>query len=225
MNAKLSALLQTLALSVSDEQVRQLAAYMALLKKWNQVYNLTALREEAQMFTLHLADCLAAVPLMQRFLPPVAGGGVQVLDVGSGGGLPGVVLAILWPQVTVHCVDTVGKKAAFIAQVAAQLGLKNLKAHHARVENLKAQDLGEMQIITCRAFAALPDFVKWTAHLLAPNGVWLGMKGQDPEQEIQSLPSGVVWQQTLALQVPDLEAQRCLVVMKKAEQKTGLAHA
>jgi 16S rRNA (guanine527-N7)-methyltransferase len=134
------------------------------------------------------------------------------LDVGSGGGLPGVVIAICCPNVSVICVDAVSKKAAFVQQVAASLRLGNLKGVHARVETLA----GPFDVIGSRAFASLPDFVNWSASALAPNGIWMAMKGKLPEEEIASLPPNAQVFHVEQLHVPGLNAERCMVWMKKS---------
>ena len=198
--------------ALPDAAAARLAAYRALLAKWNDTYNLTALRDPAQMRTQHLADCLAVVAPLRRH---AAGKPLRVLDVGSGGGLPGVVLAIVEPAWDVTCVDTVGKKAAFVRQVAAELALPNLHAEHARVEALRAAR--PFDLITSRAFASLPDFVRLTRPLLAPGGTWMAMKGKPPADEIAALPPGVQVQAVEPLQVPGLEAERCLVWLAQAQ--------
>lgn len=198
-----------LGLTPSDAQLGALLDYLALLQRWNATYNLTAVRDPAQMLTQHLADCLAVVaPLRRQLGDPV---GRQLLDVGSGGGLPGVVLAVLLPALTVTCVDTVGKKAAFIQQVAAELRLPNLRAAHARVETLRAP---VADIIVSRAFSSLSDFVRLTRHLLAPSGVWMAMKGKLPSDEIKELASSADVFHVEPLRVPGLDAERCLVWLR-----------
>lgn len=206
--------LTALGVGLSAERQALLARYMGMLQHWNSTYNLTALRDAPDMLTHHLADCLAVLPPLGRYLAERrAAGGAQptrVLDVGSGGGLPGVVLAICCDDVHVTCVDTVGKKAAFIRQVAAELRLPNLKAEHARVEQLKSS----FDVITSRAFASLSDFVGLTHALLAPGGVWMAMKGKPPEDEQAALPSEVEVFHVEQLTVPQLDAERCLVWMR-----------
>jgi 16S rRNA (guanine527-N7)-methyltransferase len=186
----------------------RLATYRDLLVKWNATYNLTALRDPAQMRTQHLADCLAVVAPLRR---QAAGRPLRVLDVGSGGGLPGVVLAAVESGWDVTCVDTVGKKAAFVRQVAAELALPNLHAEHARVEALKAPPF---DLVTSRAFASLADFVQLTRPLLAPSGAWMAMKGKTPSDEIAALPADVAVFHVEPLAVPGLDAERCLVWMR-----------
>ncbi len=214
LRAQLLAGSETLGLGLTDAQVTLLMDFQALLQKWNKVYNLTAVRDPQEMMTHHLLDSLAAVAPLRRHAAALAGegrGGVRLLDVGSGGGLPGVVFAICCPEVDVSCVDTVGKKAAFIQQAAVALKLRNLHGIHARVETLATA----FDIISCRAFASLPDFVTWSrAALAAPHGVWLAMKGKHPEDEIASLPADVNVFHVEPLTVPGLAAERCIVWMR-----------
>jgi 16S rRNA (guanine527-N7)-methyltransferase len=206
-----------LALSLSAQQIDLLLAYMGWLQKWNKVYNLTSLRDPAEMLSHHLADSLSAVAPLQRHLltlPPAVDGqsvhAVRVLDVGSGGGLPGVVLAICLPQVAVTCVDTVNKKAAFIQQVAAAMRLPNLKGLHARVETVQ----GGFDVVTSRAFASLRDFTTWSRGALVPGGVWMAMKGKHPAQELSELSPDVAVFHVEPLAVPGLDAERCMVWMR-----------
>lgn len=199
----------------------RLLAYLGLLQRWNATYNLTAVRDPQEMLTQHLADCLAVVGPLRRHLG--TGTVRRLLDVGSGGGLPGVVLAAVEPGWTVTCVDTVGKKAAFIRQAAVELGLKNLHAEHARVEALR---LAPFDLITSRAFASLGDFVRLTRALLAPQGVWAAMKGRQPDDELSSLPSGIEVFHVEPLSVPGLDAERCLIWMRpSAGGAPGLVHS
>lgn len=186
------------------------ARYLQLLQRWNATYNLTALRDPAQMQTQHLADCQAAVAPLRRELAgrPAP---VRILDVGSGGGLPGVVLALAEPAWDVTCVDAVGKKAAFVRQVAAELELPNLHAVHARVEVLNRPSF---EVVTARAFASLSALVQATRRLLAPGGVWMAMKGRRPDDELAALPPGIVFH-VEPVEVPGLD-QRCLVWMRSA---------
>jgi 16S rRNA (guanine527-N7)-methyltransferase len=204
--ASVAAAAEQLGLAPTAAQIAALERFLELLVRWNGTYNLTAVREPAAMRTQHLADCLAVVPSVARQLP--AG---QVLDVGSGGGLPGVVLAVMLPGLQVSCVDAVGKKAAFVRQAAAQLQLPNLAALHSRVEALRASSF---DLITSRAFATLADFVRWTRPLLAPGGVWMAMKAKHPADEIAALPPDVTVFHVEPLQVPGLHAERCLIWMR-----------
>ena len=209
MKSALQAGAQALGLALSDAQIDQLLEFLALLQKWNKVYNLTAVRDPQEMLTHHLLDSLAAVAPLRRHL--AGQGGTRLLDVGSGGGLPGVVFAICCPDVDVSCVDTVGKKAAFIQQAAVALNLRNLHGVHARVETLTTP----FDLISCRAFASLPDFVTWSrSALAAPHGVWLAMKGKHPADEIAALPADVSVFHVEQLTVPGLDAERCIVWMK-----------
>ena len=210
MTTELDSLSRDLGLALTVAQLQALAQYLALLQRWNATYNLTAVRDPQVMLTQHLADCLAVVPPFQKHL--VRG---RVLDVGSGGGLPGALLAIVEPAWRVTCVDTVGKKAAFIQQVAGTLGLPNLSAVHTRVESLAASPF---DLITSRAFASLADFTRQTRTLLAPQGVWAAMKGKQPRDEIDALPSSVEVFHVEPLTVPGLSAERCLIWMRPADR-------
>ncbi|MDN3919226.1 16S rRNA (guanine(527)-N(7))-methyltransferase RsmG [Roseateles violae] len=196
---------QTLKLELSDAQIDKLLAYLGLIQKWNKVYNLTAVRDPRAMLTQHLVDSLSLVPALRRH---AAGRPLRLMDVGSGGGLPGVVLAICDPTLDVTCVDAVAKKASFIKQVAAELGLANLHGEHSRVEQLKAP---AFDLITSRAFASLLDFTALTRSHLKPGAIWLAMKGQHPADELAALPADLDVFHVEQLQVPGLEAQRCLI--------------
>jgi 16S rRNA (guanine527-N7)-methyltransferase len=198
-----------LGLALDDAEVAKLLDYLDLLEKWNKVYNLTSVREPAEMLTHHLLDSLAVVgPLLRQ----TGGRAVRLLDVGSGAGLPGVVIAICCPQIQVDCVDTVAKKAAFIQQAAASLQLPNLRGLHARVENLA----GPYELVSSRAFASLADFVTWSAGALAEEGVWMAMKGKHPAQEIEALPPSATVFHVEQLAVPGLDAERCLIWLRRA---------
>ena len=198
---------QTLGLVLSNEQFQRLLDYTALIQKWNKVYNLTALRDPSDMLTHHLLDSLTAIAPLSRH---TQGQPTRVLDVGSGGGLPGVVLAICMPELNVSCVDTVAKKAAFVQQVAVSLKLPNLRGIHARVESLT----DPYRVICSRAFASLPDFVTWSRSALAEGGVWMAMKGKHPQDEIDALPADVKVFHVEPLTVPGLDVERCMVWMR-----------
>ena len=198
---------QALGLSLSSEQIQRMLGYMALIQKWNKVYNLTALRDPADMLTHHLLDSLTAVLPLTRHTQGLP---IKVLDVGSGGGLPGVVVAICMPELNVTCVDTVAKKAAFVQQVAVSLKLFNLRGLHARVDSLT----DPYQVICSRAFASLPDFVTWSRSALAEGGVWMAMKGKHPQGEIDALPDDVKVFHVEPLAVPGLDVERCMVWMR-----------
>lgn len=195
-----------LGLRPSAKQITALLAYLDLLERWNATYNLSAVRDRSAMLTQHLSDCLAVVPALQRH----ASSG-RLLDVGSGGGLPGVVIAVLMPDYQVTCIDAVGKKMAFVRQVAGLLPLPNLKAEHRRVEDLLAPPY---DVITSRAFASLVDLVSLTRKHLAPAGVWMAMKGRVPHDEIAALPPTIDMFHVEQVKVPGLDAQRSLVWMR-----------
>ena len=193
-------------LDVSPAQREKLMDYLALMFKWNSVYNLTSLRDPMQMVTHHLLDSLAAVPAFAHAR--------NVLDVGSGGGLPGIVLAIVRPDMKVSMIDTVHKKTAFLTQVKAELGLSNVTVYTARVEQLQVSD--KFDVITSRAFADLSDFVNWSSHLLADGGRYIALKGVAPKDEQERLPAE--WQVTGVepLHVPRLGAERHLVHIQRS---------
>jgi 16S rRNA (guanine527-N7)-methyltransferase len=201
--------LAQLPLALDETQIGKLLDYLALLSKWNAVYNLTAVRDPAQMVFQHLLDSLAAMPAFAE--------AKRVLDVGSGGGLPGIVLAIwaevAYPQMTVSMIDTVHKKTAFLTQVKAELGLSNAHIHTGRVEQMQLSE--QFDVITSRAFADLSDFVNWSGHLLARGGVFIAMKGVASKAETDSLPPEWRLVRKLALSVPGLQAERHLVFIKR----------
>ncbi|MFC7288844.1 16S rRNA (guanine(527)-N(7))-methyltransferase RsmG [Herminiimonas glaciei] len=198
-----------LSLNLSEAQINKLIDYLALMAKWNSVYNLTAVRDPVQMVTQHLLDSLAAVSAFSN--------AKNVLDVGAGGGLPGIVLAI-WaaeahPEMRISMIDTVHKKTAFLTQVKAELGLANVSVHTARVEQWQAPQ--KFDVITSRAFADLSDFVNWSEHLLADGGQYIALKGVAPDTEVAGLPAGWQVREVRALQVPTLQAERHLVFIER----------
>jgi len=201
----LAAAAAELGLDLGDSQLDRLLAYQDLIAKWNKVYNLTAVRDPQAMLTQHLVDSLSLIPALRRH---AAGRPLRLMDVGSGGGLPGVVVAICEPAIDVSCVDAVAKKATFIKQVAAELRLPNLHGEHSRVEMLQTQPF---DLITSRAFASLLDFTSLTRQHLRPGGIWLAMKGQHPTEELAALPADLDVFHVEQLVVPGLDAQRCLV--------------
>lgn len=244
LEALLAQGLDALGLPADVAQRAQLIDHLLLIERWNRVYNLTAVRDPTEMVGQHLLDSLAAVPALSRYLDgsvPAPGRGLagaalgaapgvelgvepgteatpaprRVLDVGSGAGLPGVVFAIMRPDLEITCVDAVAKKAGFIRQAAGELGLRHLGAEHARVEGLASSGVRRFDVITARAFAALADLVALTEPLLAPAGVWMAMKGREPDDEVAALPSTVEVFHVELLQVPGLEARRCLVWMRR----------
>ena len=197
----LAAGLATLGLDLPAAAQQKMLAFRDLLLKWNKIYNLTALRDPQQAISHHLLDSLV-------ILPHVVDG--NLLDVGSGGGLPGIPLAIARPELAVTMVDTVQKKATFLQQAAIELGLKNVAVHHARVEEMS----GQYAQISSRAFAELALFVSLTRHLLAPGGRWLAMKGVRPDAEINALPADIQVEAVIPLTVPGLAAERHLIILK-----------
>jgi len=202
--------IREMELDVSPGQHGQLMDYLALMFKWNSVYNLTSLRDPQQMVTHHLLDSLAAVPAFEN--------AVNVLDVGAGGGLPGIVLAIMRPDMKVSMIDTVHKKTAFLTQVKAELGLANVTVYTMRVEQLQVSD--KFDVITSRAFADLSDFVNWSCHLLAEGGRYIALKGVAPKDEQERLPAEWKVQKVEPLQVPRLGAERHLVFIGRAGENS-----
>lgn len=203
--------LEGLGLPSDERTVTLLGCFADLLLRWNRTYNLTAIREESEVVTHHLLDSAALVPMIAKIAPEAK----TLLDVGSGGGLPAVPTALLRPDLSVHAVDTVKKKVTFLQQAQIELGLKNFRAHHARVENLC---LSPFDVITSRAFASLADFTSLTEHLLKPSGLWLAMKGVVPEEEIAALPGFVRVREILPMTVPGLHESRHLIVMGRNER-------
>ncbi len=199
-----------LEISLSERQIEKLLDYLALLVKWNSVYNLTSVREPQQMVIQHLLDAMSALYAFK--------GAKKVLDVGTGGGLPGMVIAI-WaleaePQLQIHLIDTVKKKTAFLTQVKAELGLENVTVHSGHVEKLTSEE--SFDVITSRAFAELIDFVKLSGHLLEQDGSMIALKGKKPDEEIQRLPQEWKVEKVVPLTVPGMQAERHLVWMKRA---------
>ncbi len=223
---------RALGLTLTDGQMDGLLDYLGLIQKWNKVYNLTAVRDPALMLTHHLLDSLAVIAPLRVQLAALAYAKdgadnaicadasesdntkplFRLLDVGSGAGLPGVVIAICCPEIHVDCVDTVAKKAAFISQVAASLKLANLRGLHARVESLS----GGYDVVCSRAFASLVDFTTWSSAALKPEGVWMAMKGKHPADELSALPGSISVFHVEQIRVPGLDAERCIVWMRKS---------
>lgn len=201
-----------LQLDLNQQQQEQLLDYLALLFKWNAVYNLTSVRDPMQMMTHHVLDSLAAVPAFA--------GAASVLDVGAGGGLPGMVLAIAKPGMKVSMIDTVHKKTAFLTQVKAELGLANVTVHTKKVQDLEVAT--KFDVITSRAFADLSDFVNWSGHLLAEGGQFIALKGTAPPEEQERLPAEWKVTELRPLQVPGLQAERHLVFIRSAAQTSAL---
>jgi 16S rRNA (guanine527-N7)-methyltransferase len=221
LEAELRQGLAALHLTLDDSQVGRLLDYMALIQKWTKVYNLTAVRNPVEMLTHHLLDSLAVITPLRAQLAATdiqarateTGKPLRLLDVGSGAGLPGAVIAICCPDIAVDCVDTVGKKAAFIQQVALGLKLPNLRGVHARVENLT----DKYAVVSSRAFASLVDFTQWSVAALAEDGIWMGMKGKNPVEEMAALPASVKVFHVEQIAVPGLDAERCIIWMRAAQ--------
>lgn len=205
----LDASLDRLGLDLTPEKRGQLLRYLALLGRWNQTYNLTSVREPRAMLSQHVIDCLSIIGPLRRETASRAGR--RLLDVGSGAGLPGVVIAIAAPEFEVTCIDSVGKKTAFIAQASSALKLTNLDAVHGRVEVMSSKPF---DVIASRAFSAVSTFVASTRKLLASGGVWMAMKGQDPVEELALLDPGTFMFHVERLHVPELQAQRCIAWMR-----------
>lgn len=200
-----------MGLALTSHQLGQLLDYLALLQKWGKVYNLTAVRNPDEMLTHHLLDSLAVVqPLRRQLAKSPDSARARLLDVGSGAGLPGVVIAVCCPDLDVSCVDRVAKKAAFIQQVVLSLGLTHLRGVHARVEDLS----GQYEVVVSRAFASLGDFTALSWGALAPGGLWMAMKGKQPDDELATLPAQVQVFHVEPVAVPGLDAQRCLIWMR-----------
>src|SRR5262245_25127072 len=197
---------------LSIDQPKTLPADVGLIAQWNQVYNLTAIRNPADMVVQHLLDCVAVVSPLRRQLQQSPG---RILDAGSGAGLPGIVLAIAAPEFHVTCVDAVAKKAAFMVQAQAELKVPNLVAQHARMEQLQ---LPPFDVITSRALGSLNDLVQQTRQLLKPTGIWMAMKGVVPTDELDQVRSANAADvfHVEQLHISSLQAERCLVWMRPA---------
>ena len=223
MDGQLEALAPRLGLALTATQRERLLAYLALIQRWTKVYNLTAVRNTGEMFTHHLLDCLAVVMPLRIGTGTTGQGALRVLDVGSGAGLPGVILAMLNPTWHVTCVDAVAKKAAFIRQASAELGLPNLEGVHGRVEGVGTFRKPEFDLITSRAFASIRDFTTLTRTLLAPQGQWAAMKANLSAEERGDIPADVEMFHVEQLDVPELNEKRCLVWLRpqqRADQAT-----
>ena len=201
---KLQSGLKEMGLDLSGEQQDKLLAYVEMLKKWNKTYNLTALRDESQIISHHLLDSLT--------LPPYLEDAQTMLDVGSGGGQPGIPAAVCRPDLQITLLDANTKKTSFLQQAAIELELKNVRVVSGRVEAVQGL---RADVITSRAFAELADFVNWTAHLLQDGGRWAAMKGVYPATEIDRLPDSVCVERVDKIRVPQLNAERHMVILRK----------
>lgn len=203
-----------LSIHLSEVQGKKLLDYIGQLLKWNHTYNLTSIRDPNQALIQHIFDSLAIVPGLQHYFSKVNLTNPSILDVGSGAGLPGIVIAIMFENAVVTCVDPVEKKISFIRQMAGVLKLKNLNATQSRVENLNQND---WDLATSRAFASLEDFAKLTGPRIKEHGVLLAMKGKEPLDEIMVMQQNTEWQveQIEQLKVPQLNAKRCLLWIKR----------
>ena len=223
MDGQLEALAPQLGLTLTANEREKLLAYMALIQRWTKVYNLTAVRNTGEMFTHHLLDCLAVILPLRKGTGIAGQGALRILDVGSGAGLPGAILAMLNPTWQVTCVDAVAKKAAFIRQAAAELGLPNLHGIHGRVEMPGTFKSPEFDLITSRAFASIQDFTTLTRALLAPHGQWAAMKAKLSAEERADIPADVEMFHVEQLEVPELNEKRCLVWLRPHQRAAEAA--
>ena len=202
LRQRLDAGLSSLGIALDETAIARLLDYVDLLERWNAAYNLTAVRDPAEMVTRHLVDSLAILPFVS---------GATLADLGSGAGLPGIPLAIAAPERETLLVDSNGKKARFLREAVRRLDLKHVRVAESRVEDVE----GSFDCITARAFASLADMLGWGGHLLAPGGVWLAMKGRIAEDELDAVPAGFRAGNVVALNVPGLDAERHLVILKR----------
>ena len=214
MDGQLEALAPKLGLALTVTDRERLLAYMRLIQRWTKVYNLTAVRNTGEMFTHHLLDCLAVVLPLRDGTGEAGKGALRLLDVGSGAGLPGVILAMLNPSWQVTCVDAVAKKAAFIRQAAVELSIPNLHGVHGRVEAPGTFKTPEFDLITSRAFASILDFTTLTRPLLAAHGQWAAMKANLSAEERAEIPANVEMFHVEQLDVPELNEKRSLVWLR-----------
>lgn len=212
LRQRLDAGLRALGIALDEAAIARLIDYVELLERWNAAYNLTAVRDPAEMVTRHLIDSLAILPHVS---------GATLADLGSGAGLPGIPLAIAAPARETLLVDSNGKKARFLREAVRRLDLKHVRVAESRVEDIA----GTFDCITARAFASLGDMLGWGGHLLADNGIWLAMKGRVPADELDAMPPGFRVEKIVALHVPGLDAERHLVVLKRSATSVVPANA
>ncbi|WP_105201185.1 MULTISPECIES: 16S rRNA (guanine(527)-N(7))-methyltransferase RsmG [unclassified Pseudoalteromonas] len=201
---KFKQLLAKASISLSEQQIQQLLAYVALLDKWNKAYNLTSIRDPKDMLIKHIMDSLVVAEHLK---------GQHYIDVGTGPGLPGMVLAIALPDTEFVLLDSLGKRVTFLKQVKHELGLKNVTPVQSRVEEY--QPSVKLDGVLSRAFASIDDMLHWCAHLIDQDGRFIALKGQYPEQELAHLPDGFSFEQNIELRVPELEGERHLIILKK----------
>lgn len=204
----------SLNVNLNEKQREKILRYINQLQRWNKTYNLTAVRDPEQMLIQHVFDSLSVVPPIDELVGTKKTNSVKIMDVGSGGGLPGVILAIAKPEWDITCVDAVEKKMAFVRQMSAVLELPNLQATHQRVETIEPY---QADIVISRAFASLVDFVSLASRHVGDEGLMLAMKGREPDDEIAELEKLGGWkvEQIKPLSVPELDAQRCLVYLSQ----------
>ena len=200
----LTSLLAQTDIVLSDKQQQQLVAYVELLDKWNKAYNLTSVRDPKEMMVKHIMDSLVVAPHLT---------GKHYIDVGTGPGLPGIVLAIALPGAQFVLLDSFGKRVRFLMQVKHALGLDNVTPVQSRVEEY--QPSVKLDGVLSRAFASLQDMVQWCSHLIDDSGRFVALKGQFPDEELENLPAGTKFEQDISLDVPKLDAERHLIILSK----------
>lgn len=204
-----------MGLALGTDKQGLLLDYIGLLHKWNQAFNLSAVREEGQMISRHLLDSLSLIPLIQESMPVSAPTeSVQILDVGTGPGLPGIPLALNFPDARFVLLDSNGKKTRFVSQAVLELGIKNVHVENSRIESYQCPE--QLDIVVSRAFSSLADFARGCSHLSGPNTRLLAMKGQLPVDELSALPSGWTVVRTVEVDIPGTEAQRHIIELKKS---------
>lgn len=205
---------KSLGFEINESVAAQLLNYAGMIQKWNKTYNITSIKDFETILSNHIFDSMAVYPPIRNIIEADGRQSLNVLDVGSGGGLPGVVLAILDTRIHVACLDAVQKKTSFITMAAGTLGLRNLKGVHSRIESYQDH---KYDVVISRAFASLKDFADWSGHCLDQDGALLAMKGLDPHEEISELETQTSWKvnRIEKLAVPQLNAQRCLLWIGK----------
>lgn len=203
---QLNKLLAQTSIELTDEQKLKLVKYVELLDKWNKAYNLTSVREPSQMMVKHILDALVVAPHIN---------GKNYIDVGTGPGLPGIVLAIALPDTQFILLDSLGKRVRFLTQVKHELGLSNVTPVQSRVEDYQAPV--KLDGVLSRAFASIQDMVQWCEHLIDDSGKFIALKGQYPDEELASLPENIKFEENIILEVPGLDAQRHLIILNKAQ--------